>query len=88
MSQQRFQVKSITGFSINPNGESPRRESTTYWVADTANCHKEVMLIREHRQWNRKNTYLVYTGFRTTLTKHVAEITARELNKRYDSAEL
>lgn len=37
----RYVVCEIRGYSMN-GGDSPRDEATSYWIADTADCYREV----------------------------------------------
>ena len=87
---ERFQVRSITGYSYSPvPGEGKR--STTWWVADTAYCWREVSLWARNRERRVRKSGKVYerdhpkpTGLKLTHRRSIAEFTAAYLNAAHE----
>ena len=82
----RYEVRSITGYS------SGDREGTTYWVADTWYCYREVPLQaivtgnvgRRDANGRRERGY-AYTGAKTTTRRAMAERNCARLNAEHEA---
>ncbi len=49
LSHPRYVLRSITGYPNNPSASrssAHQKEGTTWWIADTWNCYREVPLTR------------------------------------------
>lgn len=83
MKHPRYELRSITGYETAHAVPGEGKLSTTYWVADTWDCYREVSLQRIASGGRATAPYYELAG-KTTKHRRMAERNLRRLNRAHD----